>query len=233
MRLTRRLLVTAAILGALFWGANLAAEKVAEARIAAQAQKTFGTTSPPEVSIGGFPIILNVLQGSIPTASLEGRGLTVDELAVDVFRIELEGIRASLSDISEGRRIQIERGLAQAEVTSRAITDFVRSRGYRLTVTALPGKIRVSGSVRGATATAEGTPKQVGRVLQFRPDSVMVEGKPLSGAALAEARKALTFEIDLPILPGGARITSIDYREGRIVMIATLENASLDLSGSS
>lgn len=232
MRLTRRLLISAAILGALFWGANLVAERVAERRIAAQAQKTFGTSAPPEVSIGGFPIILNVLQGTIPNASLEGRGLIVDELRVDVFRIELEGISASLSDITGGKPIRIERGLGQAEVTSEALTAYVR-RDYNVTVTVLPGKIRVSGPVRGTTATAEGTPKRVGRILRFEPDRVTVEGKPLTGPALRAAREALTFEIDLPILPGGARITSIDYRDGRAVLLAKLENATLDLSGSS
>lgn len=233
MRLTRRLLITGAVLAALFWGANIAAERVAESRIASQAQKTFGTAEPPTVAIGGFPLILNVLQGSIPNASLEAHDLVVDELRVDVFRIELEGITASLSDITSGKPIRIARGLGQAEVTSADITTYVRSRKKNVTVTVLPGKVRVSGPVRGATATAEGVPRLTGRLLHFRPDAVTVEGQPLRGAALTAARDALTFEIDLPILPGGARITSVDYRAGRVVLIAELKNATLDLSGSS
>lgn len=233
MRTTRRLLVTGLIGGGLFWGVNVAAEQVAENRIAAQAQKSFGTSEPPSVSIGGFPIIVNVLQGSIPSALLEGRDLTVDEMRVALFRIELEGIKASLSDITAGKPITIERGLGQAEVTSEAITAYVRSRKYEVDVAVLPGKIRVTGPVRGATGTAEGTPKLVGRLLRFAPDAVSVNGKPLSGAALTAARAALTFEVDLPVLPGGARITSIDYRTGRAVMLAKLENATLDLSKSS
>ena len=233
MRLTRRLLITAAIGGSLFLGANVAVERVAEGRIAAQAQKSFGTAEPPIVSLGGFPLIVNILQGTIPSAFLEGRDLTIQDLRVAVLRIELEGIQASLSDITAGKPIGVQRGLGQAEVTSEAVTAFVRSSDYKVTVVVLPGTMRVTGPVRGATGVAEGVPKLTGRLLRFVPDTVAVNGKPLSGAALTAAREALKFEVDLPLLPGGAKITSIDLRKDRVVLIATMQDATLDLSGSS
>ena len=87
MRLARRLLLTTAILGGLFWGANVLAERVAESRIAAEAQKSFGTPAPPEVSIEGFPILIKILQGQIPRVTLEGSGLVVQEMKVARLRI--------------------------------------------------------------------------------------------------------------------------------------------------
>ena len=228
--MTRRLLLTAAILGGLFLGVNVVAERVAEGKIADQAQKTFGTKTAPTVEIGGFPILVNLLQGTIPTASLEGAGLTVAELDVAKFRIEIEGIRASLSQLTSGGKISVARLLAQADVTGDAITRYVRSRDHQVTITVLPGKIRVTGPVpNGGTGSAEGVPRLIGRILKFEPDAVSVGGKPLTGRARQLAREALTFEVDVPLLPGGVKITAVDYRAGYVVLVAKLENGSIDL----
>lgn len=231
MRPARRLLVTGAVLGGLFLGANMVAESVAEGKIADQAQKTFGTSSKPQVEIGGFPILVNILQGSIPTASLEGSNLVVAEMSVARFRIEIEGIEASLSQLTAGAAFGVKRLLAQADVTSRAVTDYVRSRDKQVTIEVLPGKIRVTGPVPGGgTGAAEGTPRLIGRIMKFEPDRVTAGGKPLSGRVLQEARKALTFEVDIPLLPGGIKITGIDFRQGFAVLIARLENGRIDLN---
>lgn len=231
MRPARRILVLAGVFGGLFFGANLVAESVAEGKIADQAQKTFGTSTPPQVEIGGFPILVNILQGSIPTASLEGSNLTVAELEVARFRIEIERIQASLSQLTSGGKIGVGRLLAQADVTDAAVTKYVRSRDKQVTINVLPGKIRVTGPIPGGgTGAAEGTPRIIGRILKFEPDRVTAGGKPLSGRALTAARQALTFEVDIPLLPGGVKITGIDFRAGFAVLIAKVENGTLDMT---
>jgi hypothetical protein len=78
--------------------------------------------------------------------------------------------------------------------------------------------------------TAEGVPKLVGKILTFSPDSVAVGGRPLSGAAGAEARRQMSFQLDLPPLPGGVRITAIEFRKDLIKLIARLTDATIDLS---
>lgn len=232
MRLARRLLIVAAILGALFFGANVVAERVAERRIAGEAQRSFGSPEPPHVSIEGFPILVDILRGRIARAALDGRDLRVEDLRIARLRITLEDVRASLSDLSAGRPVRVARGLATAEVAGAAVNDYVRSRGHDVTVAVRPGRVVVSGEVRGAgPGTAEGTPTLVGRLLRFEPDSVSVRGRPLRGPALAAARRELSFEVDLPVLPGGVRVTAVEYAQDKVTLIARLRNATIDLSG--
>ncbi len=231
MRPARRILIFAGITGGLFLGANIVAERVAEQRIATEAQKSFGTPTAPAVSLEGFPIIVNVLRGNIPRASLVGENAKLDELQVARLTLTLEGLRASLSDFSAGKPIGIDRGLAIAEVTGTSITRYVRSRGHQVDIQVVPGGVVVTGRLEGAgTGRAEGTPKLTGRVLSFTPSKVSAQGRSVTGPALAVAKRKLSFEIDLPTLPGGIRNTALEYGRGSARLVARLQNAMIDLS---
>ncbi|MGH2830732.1 MAG: LmeA family phospholipid-binding protein [Actinomycetota bacterium] len=234
MRIARRLIVAATIGGALFLGANIVAERVAEQRIGSEARRSFGTAATPEVHIEGFPILVKILQGKIPKASLFGRNLVIEDLRIEQVRIVLEGIRARLSDITQGKPIRVARGLATAEVTTANVNAYLRDRDreHDITLTIVPGKVIARGEVpRVGTGSAEGVPRVVGRRLTFRPDRVTVRGRPLSGGQLEQARRELSFEIDLPELPGGIRITAIQLEQGIARLIARFTDATLDLSG--
>lgn len=230
MRPARKIIVTAGIVGGLFVGANVVAERVLESQLAKEAKKAFATTATPQVSVDGFPILINVLQGRIPRASLIGSNVTAQDLKVAELRLSLEGITASIGDLTAGKPIGIDQGLAEADVTTAAVNSYIKSRGERVTVAIKPGKVVVSRTVRGQRASAEGVPRIVGRLLSFTPSSATVNGRPVSGAVLQAARRELSFEIDLPLLPGGIRITAIELKEGLATLVARLQDATINLA---
>lgn len=230
MRPTRKILIAALVLVGLFYGANIAAQKIAEAKIADQAQKSFHTSKKPVVTLDGFPILLKILQGRIPRARLFGENLTVRDLRLASLDVQLEGIHAKLADLSAGRAILVERGLATASVPEASINTYVRSRGFGGAIEVRASDIRVKGQIAGVgAASADGVPRVVGRLLTFSPQRVVVAGRPVSGAVLAAARKRLAFEVDLPELPGGMRITGIDFAPHLVSLIATIDHANFTI----
>lgn len=230
MRPARKIIIAAGVIGGLFVGANVLAERVLESQLSKEAKKAFSTTTAPKVSVDGFPILINILKGRIPRASLVGSNVTAQDLKVAELRLSLEGITASIGDITAGKPIGIDQGLAEADVTAAAVNGYIKSRGERVTLSIKPGKVVVSGTVRGQRASAEGVPRVVGRLLTFTPASATVNGRPVSGAVLQAARRELSFEIDLPLLPGGIRISAIELQDGFATLVAHLEDATINLA---
>ena len=225
MRFTRRLILSVIVLAGLFFGANIVAQKIAESRIASQAKKSFHTSKTPKVSLQGFPIILKILQGLIPHATLEAHDVNVQDVPISVLTVVLDGVHAKLADLSGGKPIRIDRGLATAVVDEPAVNSYVRSRGHQVSIQIRLHSVVASKPIPGiGTGVAEGAPRIVGRLLVFAPEHVRVGGKPLSGPALREARRQLSFEVDLPLLPGGIRLTGIDLVPHQARLVARLDN---------
>ncbi|MHB8513458.1 MAG: LmeA family phospholipid-binding protein [Actinomycetota bacterium] len=228
MRFTRKILVTAIVLVALFIAANAIVQKVAENKIASTIQTSFHTSAKPKVSLRGFPIIFNILKGVIPGARIEATSLRVVDLSISSLTIDLAGIHAKLSDLASGKAVSIDRGIATASVSDQQITSYVRSRNYPVTIHVRSSDVLVTGSVpRVGTATAEGVPRIIGRLLIYHPDSVTVNGQALSGAEGQYARQRLSFEVDIPQLPGGAKISTIQLTPGAVLLTAKLDKTKL------
>src|SRR5712691_11570633 len=95
-RLFRRLLIPLVVLGALFFGANVYVQHVAEDRVASAVRDEFHLSAKPSVDITGFPIIFKIFSGTLPRVSFRAahatfQGLAVSDIVVDLHDLVAEG----------------------------------------------------------------------------------------------------------------------------------------------
>ena len=230
MRLARRLLVTAAILGGLFVGANVVAERVAEDRLAIAAQKELKTPTRPTASLD-FPVLLDVIRGRLPRVVLDGRDAKLEDLAVAEVHIVLEGVASPFDAIVKNAALHVASGSITASVTQKAINDLLAERDENVTVEVRDGLVVAHGKVGSCPVRAEGVPRLEKSALVFRPaktptTTCKVTASQFANQALIEAT---TFRLELPDLPGGVAIGRSEYHAGALSLVASIENASIDL----
>ncbi|MFD5034434.1 DUF2993 domain-containing protein [Streptomyces sp. NPDC058220] len=92
MRALRILLILVVVLGGLFVAADRAAVYFAEGQVAEKVRSSQGLSSPPEVSIKGFPFLTQVLASSLDEVdiSLDGVSASADGHAVRVSEVKAE-----------------------------------------------------------------------------------------------------------------------------------------------
>lgn len=229
MRLARRLIVTAAVLGGLFVGANVVAERIAEDRLAEAAQRELRTTARPIVSLD-FPVLMDLLQGSLGRVVIDGRDAKLDDLSVAGVHIVLEGIDRPLDMITKSLPLRVRGGSITGSVEQKAVNDLLARRGEDVRVELRENLVVANGKVGRCPVRAEGLPRLERGALVFRPSKTptttcQVDGSQFSKQALIEAT---TFRIELPKLPGGVAIGRIEVHATRLSLVAVLKDAKID-----
>lgn len=230
MRFARRLIVTAAVLGGLFIGANIVAERFAEDRLADAAQKELKTASKPVVDLD-FPVLMDVIQGRLSRVVLDARDARLDDLSVANVHIVLEGVRDPFDSISKQTPLRVDTGTISVLAETKAVNDLLARRREQARVELRDGLVVVTGRAGSCPVRAEGVPKLEKGDLVFRPSKTPTTTCPTSGAkAEREAlTEAATFRIALPKLPGGIAIERVEVRSGFLAFAAIINDAAIDL----
>ena len=235
-RLIRWLLVPIIVVALLFVGANLVAARIAEGKIASSLQSTFHLSSKPSVSISGFPIILDVLQGHVPRVSFHAADATFEGLDLSGIDVTLVDVRAAGGSFFSGSlRVRVGAGTVKARATNAAVNAYLKDHGQNATIAFHNGRatVRATRTFQGRRRAfvATGSVGREGSSFVFRPDSVTVDGSaPPPGLEQAAERK-VTIRVALPKLPGGVTSYRIQAVEGAATIVAVLHNQLLDLSG--
>ncbi|MFP5225372.1 MAG: DUF2993 domain-containing protein [Actinomycetota bacterium] len=214
------LVITGAVLGGLFVGANMLAEDAAERAINDRLAGQLGLPDQASVEIESFPFILDVLGGHVDAVSVSVEGFRVQDLVFRELKVRLEDIEAEGSIFGSGKlTLVVGDTTGSAQTDDKALNAFLKRRGEDATVKLMDGKVTVSG-----TRSFAGIKRKVvasGRLsikdgdLRFDAEQVTWEGPKPPGSQEA-ARRAASFREDLPPLPSGLRISKVEVRSGTI-----------------
>jgi hypothetical protein len=108
------ILAVVVIVGAVI--ADSALRSYASNQVAGKLQSALDLTKEPEVSIGGFPFLVEALSGRLESMSISARGLEKDGVTLSDVDVTLSNVRISLSGLISGKsrkaRIGSMRGTA-------------------------------------------------------------------------------------------------------------------------
>lgn len=211
----RRFLISLAVLLALAIAADVALRKAAEGQMASRLRDAIDLGNEPDVEIGGWPFLVNLVKGRFPSLTvtgndLESRGLTLSEVRLDLLRV-----RFSIAGLSSGRgALRAARGRGTAKLLEEDLNRALQRRGADVTVT-IDGDVLVLRS-QATGAEVEVRPTIRGRTMSF--GSLPVVG-PVS--------------FELPTVVGGLVYESVEAVDGELRLGLNLKKVSLDLSGRS
>jgi LmeA-like phospholipid-binding len=236
MFIFRRLFTSVVLLVAVFLGASVLLENVAESQLASGIGRTLGLHTRPAVQIDAFPILYRVFQGRIPRVDVEAHDFTVKGLDVAQLSIDMRGVRADLDVLIRSDRfdLHVEKGQGSARVTEDSINEFLKEQGERARVTLRSDGtvfVRVDRSVGGTSHRFEATGRVGlnGRTLSFRPSRVTVDGGPPPAALAERARRETTFSVEIPKLPGNILPSQVAVATGELSLVADLSGYTLNL----
>ena len=144
----------------------------------------------PDVSIGGFPFLLDLGDGRLESVTVRLRELDRTGIKVERLRVVLEDISFSISDAVAGEldRVRVERGHGSATLSGSILEGLlsgISSRGVpvpEISIDDLPG------------LEVEGTTLVVGPARVELP--VLMEEMRYSSARISEGEVILDFRID-------------------------------------
>jgi hypothetical protein len=235
VRMLRRLLIALVILGGLFALGNVWMNGVAEHKAADQIRASLKLSETPRVSFDGFPILLRLLAGRIPHATVDATGVTVKGLRVARFHLQVDDLAVSLADLTAGRgRLRTSGGMATGDVTAADANAYLAKQHQGVTVAFSGSAVRVRTRARyGGTphdVEASGVLTLEGTDLVFVPQKVTVDGGPPPDAIAARARHDAAFRVPIPALPGGVRPKRVVVRDGVARLEVDFGAITLDLN---
>jgi hypothetical protein len=227
------LLVTGAVFGGLFVGANIVAENAAESAINDRLASQVGLSEDATVEIESFPFILDVLSGRVDAVSVSVNEFRVQDLVFRELSVRLENIEAEGSIFGSGPlTLLVEKTAGSARTDEKAMNAFLKRRGEDATIKLLDGKVTVAGtrSFAGVRRKIVATGRlfvKDGR-LRFDADEATWDGPRPPGSEEA-ARRAASFSQDIPPLPSGLRVTQVQVTSGAITFVAAGQGQRFDV----
>lgn len=221
---------------ALVAGADRAGAALAARAVASELQRTGGLAEPPDVTIGGVPLL---------TQAVDGRYRRIDLTARDVPAGQLQGVPVVLRSMSatlRGARVPLSDALARRvtavpveRLDARVLVPyavFARSSGGRqLTVAPEGDRLRVQGRVRvlGRELTASALSRLTveGDVLVVSAESYDVGGQLADRLVTRAVGDRLDLRLDLGGLPYGLQVDGVRVRPDGVAVTAGSDGAVL------
>ena len=233
-RLIRWLLAPVIIAAVLFVVVNLVVQHIAESKIASTLQSTFHLSARPSVSIGGFPIIPNILSGHLPRVSFSAPTATFQGLTVTDINVTLIDVSAGGGFLHGGPlTIKVATGTIRGRATDASVNAYLKDHGQNATIAFRSGRATVrtvrSFLGRPRMLVASGTVSREGSSLVFRPTSVTVDGRAPPPGTEGLAEQKATIRVQLPKLPGGISSYGLRAVEGAASLSAVLHDQVLEL----
>ncbi|MEV8037142.1 DUF2993 domain-containing protein [Streptomyces sp. NPDC086182] len=247
MRALRISLILLVVLGGLFVLADRVAVGFAEDEAAGRIKSTEGLATTPDVSIGGFPFLTQVVGGELDDvkigiksyeASTGGTGSSAGTIRIDDLNAEMRGVafNGGYSSATAGSATG-SASISYAELLKAAKSKSEPARvapGFTAEVVSLSdggnGKIKVMVSVTGPVKVP---PVSVLSSVTVSGDTVKVhaDSLPKVGVQLAEGRiRSVTdFQQKIEQLPGGIKLDSVQAGRGGVEI--TVKGSDVRLVG--
>ncbi|WP_018505259.1 LmeA family phospholipid-binding protein [Parafrankia discariae] len=213
---------------------RVAARVVAD-QIATRAQNAENLAERPDVSLGGFPFLTQVVAGRYRDVELEVHGYEQDGTRVDRVHADLTGVRLPLSDVLRGEveRVPVDRVDAEVDLTFNDLNAYLASQNSQLKVSPAGQGIQI-----GGTVDLLGTPYPVSGTADIgvAPDAVTFTPRELAPdlealippGLLDTVRSLLTVRVPVAGLPFNMKLRSATVRADRLTFAAGGENVLLD-----
>jgi hypothetical protein len=189
----RKLVVVVLVLVALFVIADRVAVTAAQRDVARRIQVDQHLASTPNVKIGGFPFLTQLVGGTYDDVTVTVHGLHSGAVAVTRLTVQALGVHVSFNDVLAQHisRVPIDEASAQVVLSYSDLNAFLAGRHLRIGPGA-NGGVRLTGSVSGVTVSGDVQ-------LSVRGDTVVLS----AGSNLPSV------EIPLPGLPFQTRLNSV------------------------
>ncbi|HEY3210265.1 MAG TPA: DUF2993 domain-containing protein [Actinomycetota bacterium] len=209
----RKLWVVLGLVVFLLVSADVGLRLVAQYWVARAVQGSLGLDERPSVSLDGFPFLLRLATGDIPSVSVELDGSsTVEQLPIHDVSLSLRDVRFSPGDLVVGDRttIRAEHGEGTMTMTEEDVN--------RALPATLPVTVRLEDG--GVTVVAEG------RTVRTR--LLLSDGKLVLEPA--QGSLPLSVSVRLPELVPGISYTGVRVDGATAVLTFTLENATFRIA---
>lgn len=241
-RLLITLIVLLVVLGVVLAVADRVAANVAERAIADQVRQEMAEqevrSSPPEVGVGGFPFLTQVLAGEYESISIllrdvqgpaQGRTVRVPELEVHA-----RDVAASIQTLRSGQGEIVAKDVeGTATISYGTVAEFIGQEG--LTLTEEGGRLAVTAplEVLGQRLTVQGTADLTvdeGQVA-IRFAELTAEGLPAIPAAQALVNayaQQISVQVPLPTLPYGLQVQEVRALPEGLAVTASAQDVPLN-----
>ena len=215
-------------------GAALAADRLllasTQSRIEAELVKATGATSP-EVEIGGFPFLTQIVGGSLNHLTVRATTVTYDSIELTNVTVVGEGVPLDLSAVDS---VELTGTLPTASIQALIASEIQEATGQDLTVT-----ITTQGDLLVASTLVLGlVPLEMDLRPQAAGRGVRVEMATIRLAGLAVAPGDLPFDwgkdlssftVEIPQLPEGLELTSVRVLPDGVELAAAGTNVELPI----
>lgn len=226
-RWAMRFAVALTVLGVLC-GLDRVAESITAGKLAERVQSTQHLTARPEVTIAGFPFLLQVLKGRYHDVTITAKApIDANGVAVNNATAHLHGVKVALSDAIHGTvsDLPVQSGTGSALITYPQLDTIVHryggTVGQQITVHGLSsGHARLQGPFgMSLTVTAAITNGK----LVVTPDPTQLNALP--GLVKALLTDALATPIPLPTFPFNVHLESVQLDTAGVHLIASSTNS--------
>jgi len=217
----RKLLIVL-LVAAVLVGADFAAARVFESKVATALERKYQLGTRPIVQVRDFPFLPHLLTGRFSALDLAATNARARGLDLDRVEVQLRGVRVPRTVLFGGHGlVRVDQVEGQVELSQAQINRLLAGRlsGGQVTIEANSVRLRVGTEVFGRLVDAVVTGRLGVRdgQLAFRPQSVQVGGvgDPALETTLVSR---FTFDVPLPRLPADIQVKRVDTEPGAVVL---------------
>jgi hypothetical protein len=237
-RLVGFLVVLVIVVGGLLLIADRAGATVAERTVADQVKQEVaargGTTSEPDVTVGGFPFLTQVARGRYDKITIVMRDVSGEGVRLPRLDIEATDVTASVRTLMSGDgKVVADRVHGTATIGYASVVDLIDQPGLRLSER--DGRLQVSLPVEvlGQQFTLTGTADLAvaGRKIRVRFHDLRAEGVPDVPAArtlINQLAEKISIDVALPALPFSLNVEKVTPRPEGLAVTATAKGVPLN-----
>lgn len=200
-----------AVLAALYVGVDIGLRVFAQFWVSRELAESLALRERPDVSLGGFPFIPDLIAGSFDSVSLEVEGYDAEGVRIDRVEMHLEDVDVPRGQLLSGQagRVHAKSGRGTAVLTEEDVTAALREQG-------LEGRVRFRGG--GAIIHVDGAPGPIEAELSIEGGALLVEPR--------DPRVGRSYRIGLPAIVEGLSYTALRAREGELAIEFRLRDVS-------
>jgi len=171
----------------------------------------------PDVTIGGFPFLTQLLAGKLSDITVHVDGLTFDGVAVTDVDVDAVGVTTA-------EPYRLDRAVLTATLPVAALQQLIAAESELDLKLSLDGdQLKAATKLLGLSLIATLVPRVAADGIRVDVEAVTVGGLAIATADLPSAISAQLTDVAVPIsgLPAGVAVTGVAVRDGGVRITAT------------